>query len=160
MATATNVMELECSQCGKKFDAEIEQHLCTCGKPLLVRYDLKNAAATITLENLSKRVRTLWRYREVPPPGEPVTLGEGMTPLVLAARLGASMGLQRLFVKDEGLNPTGSFKARGMTAAVTRAKQLGAKILAAPTAGDRKSTRLKSSHAHNSYSVFFFKNKK
>src|SRR6266403_3073841 len=136
MATATNVMELECSQCGKKFDAEIEQHLCTCGKPLLVRYDLKNAAATLTLENLSKRVRTLWRYREVLPPGEPVTLGEGMTPLVLAARLGASMGLQRLFVKDEGLNPTGSFKARGMTAAATRAKQLGAKILAAPTAGN------------------------
>src|SRR5713101_6438794 len=136
MATATNVMELECSECGEKFDAEIEQHLCTCGKPLLVRYDLKTAAATLTLANLSQRVRTLWRYREVLPPGEPVTLGEGMTPLVPAARLGASMGLQRLFVKDEGLNPTGSFKARGMTAAVTRAKQLGAKALAAPTAGN------------------------
>src|SRR5580765_1514394 len=136
MATATNVMELECSACGKKFDAEIEQHLCTCGKPLLVRYDLRNAAVTLTLENLSKRIRTLWRYREVLPPGDPVTLGEGMTPLIPAARLGASMGLQHLFVKDEGLNPTGSFKARGMTAAVTRAKQLGAKTLAAPTAGN------------------------
>jgi len=76
--------------------------LCVCGRPLLVRYDLKRAAATLTLENLSKRVRTLWRYREVLPPGEPVTLGEGMTPLVHAARLGASMGLQRLYVKDEG----------------------------------------------------------
>jgi len=123
-------------QCGKKFDAETEQHLCTCGKPLLVRYDLKTAAATLTRENLSKRGRTLWRYREVLPPGDPVTLGEGMTPLIPTTRLGASMGLQRLFVKDEGLNPTGSFKARGMTAAVTRAKQLGAKILAAPTAGN------------------------
>src|SRR5438270_545122 len=136
MPTATNLTELECSECGKKYDAETEQHLCTCGKPLLVRYDLKSAAATLTLENLSKREKSLWRYREVLPPGEPVTLGEGMTPLVPAARLGATMGLQRLFIKDEGLNPTGSFKARGMTAAVTRAKQLGAKALAAPTAGN------------------------
>jgi threonine synthase len=97
---------------------------------------LKQAATTLTLENLSKRAPTLWRYREVLPPGDPVSLGEGMTPLVHAVRLGASMGLRRLYVKDEGLNPTGSFKARGMTAAVTRAKQLGAKALAAPTAGN------------------------
>jgi threonine synthase len=136
MTTATNVMELECSECGKKYDAALEQHLCTCGRPLLVRYDLKQAATTLTLENLSKRAPTLWRYREVLPPGDPVSLGEGMTPLVHAVRLGASMGLRRLYVKDEGLNPTGSFKARGMTAAVTRAKQLGAKALAAPTAGN------------------------
>src|ERR1700751_3811760 len=135
MTTATKVMELECSECAKKYDAGIEQHLCTCGRPLLVRYDLKQAATTLTLENLSKRVRTLWRYREVLPPGDPVTLGEGLTPLIHAARLGASMGLNRLYIKDEGLNPTGSFKARGMTAAVSRAKQLGAKALAAPTAG-------------------------
>src|ERR1700756_3016384 len=136
MITATKIMELECSECGKTYDAAFEQHLCVCGKPLLVRYDLKRAATTLTLESLSKRPRTLWRYREVLPPGDPVTLGEGMTPLVHASRLGASMGLQRLYVKDEGLNPTGSFKARGMTAAVTRAKQLGAKALAAPTAGN------------------------
>src|ERR1700682_1180619 len=136
MTTATNVMELECSQCGKKYDAGIEQHLCTCGRPLLVRYDLKHAAATLTLENLSKRARNLWRYCEVLPPGDPVTLGEGMTPLVRANRLGASLGLQRLYLKDEGLNPTGSLKARGMTAAVSRANQLGAKVLAAPTAGN------------------------
>src|SRR6202048_3497173 len=136
MITVTKVMELECSERDKKYDAGVEQHLCSCGRPLLVRYDLKRAAATLTLENLSKRVPTLWRYWEVLPPGEPVTLGEGMTPLVPTVRLGASMGLQRLYVKDEGLNPTGSFKARGMTAAVTRAKQLGAKTLAAPTAGN------------------------
>jgi threonine synthase len=131
-----NVLELECSACGKKYDANIEQHLCTCGKPLLARYDLRRAAATLTLENLKARPRSLWRYAEVLPNDPPVSLGEGMTALVPVPRLGASMGLQRLYVKDEGLNPTGSFKARGMTAAVTRAKQLGAKVLAAPTAGN------------------------
>jgi threonine synthase len=136
MATHRNVVELECSQCGKKYDAATEQHLCTCGKPLLARYDLKRAAKTLTLKALSARPRTLWRYREVLPDGDAVTLGEGMTPLVHASRLGASMGLKHLYVKDEGLNPTGSFKARGMTVAVTRAKQLGAKTLAAPTAGN------------------------
>jgi threonine synthase len=131
-----NVLELECSACGKKYDANIEQHLCTCGKPLLARYDLRRAAATLTLENLKARPRSLWRYAEVLPNDPPVSLGEGMTALVPVPRLGASMGLQRLYVKDEGLNPTGSFKARGMTTAVTRAKQLGAKALAAPTAGN------------------------
>ncbi|MGH9741307.1 MAG: threonine synthase [Candidatus Acidiferrum sp.] len=136
MTTAKNVTELECSACGKKFDANCEQHLCTCGKPLLAKYDLKRAAATLTLESLKSRTRSLWRYAEVLPDGPPVTLGEGMTALVAAKRLGASLGLERLFVKDEGLNPTGSFKARGMTAAVTRAKQLGAKALATPTAGN------------------------
>ena len=136
MPAPNNVVELECSQCGKKYDAATEQHLCTCGKPLLARYDLKRAAKTLSLKELSSRPRTLWRYREVLPDGEPVTLGEGMTPLVQASRLGASTGLKHLYVKDEGLNPTGSFKARGMTAAVTRAKQLGAKTLAAPTAGN------------------------
>ncbi|MGC2528112.1 MAG: pyridoxal-phosphate dependent enzyme, partial [Candidatus Acidiferrum sp.] len=105
-----NVVGLECSACGKKFDAERERHLCTCGKPLFARYDLKRAAATLTLENLKSRVRSLWRYAEVLPDDPPVTLGEGTTPLVEARRLGAALGLERLFVKDEGLNPTGSFK--------------------------------------------------
>jgi threonine synthase len=147
MAKTLNVIELECSACGKKYDASIEQHLCTCGKPLLARYDLRRAAATLTLESLKTRPRTLWRYAEVLPNDPAVSLGEGMTALVHAERLGASIvsgkggrcgqgGLQRLYVKDEGLNPTGSFKARGMTTAVSRAKQLGAKALAAPTAGN------------------------
>jgi threonine synthase len=131
-----NVLELECSACGKKYDASVEQHLCACGKPLLARYDLRRAAATLTLENLKQRPRNLWRYAEVLPNDDPISLGEGMTALVHGRRLGASMGLQGLFIKDEGLNPTGSFKARGMTAAVTRARQLGAKALAAPTAGN------------------------
>jgi threonine synthase len=136
MTTSSNVLELECSACGKKYDANVEQHLCTCGKPLLAHYDLRRAAATLSLQNLKTRPRTLWRYAEVLPNDPPISLGEGMTALVSVARLGATMGLQRLYVKDEGLNPTGSFKARGMTAAVTRAKQLGAKALAAPTAGN------------------------
>ena len=136
MTKPSNVLELECSACSKKYDPGVEQHLCTCGKPLLARYDLRRAAATLTLENLKSRPRTLWRYAEVLPDDPPVTLGEGMTALLHSERLGASMGLKRLYIKDEGLNPTGSFKARGMTAAVTRAKRLGAKALAAPTAGN------------------------
>jgi threonine synthase len=147
MPNRANVVELECSACGKKYDPLIEQHLCTCGKPLLARYDLRQAAATLTLESLKSRPRTLWRYAEVLPNDPAVSLGEGMTPLVHAKRLGATIlsggegrrgqgSLQRLYIKDEGLNPTGSFKARGMTAAVSRAKQLGAKALAAPTAGN------------------------
>jgi threonine synthase len=136
MTNAMNVVGLECSECGKKFDAGVEQHLCSCGKPLLARYDLKKAAASLNLKSLASRPRTLWRYAEVLPGGEAVSLGEGMTALLHAKRLGTAMGLWRLYVKDEGLNPTGSFKARGMSTAVTRAKQLGAKALAAPTAGN------------------------
>jgi threonine synthase len=136
VSTETNVRELECSACSRKFDPSVEQHLCTCGKPLLARYDLRRAAATLTMVNLKTRPSTLWRYAEVLPSGPPVSLGEGMTPLIPIPRLGAALGLERLFVKDEGLNPTGSFKARGMTAAVTRANQLGAKAWAAPTAGN------------------------
>ena len=133
---SSSLVELECSACGKKYDAMKEQHLCTCGQPLLARYDLKRAAETFTLAALKDRPRNLWRYAEVLPDDPPVSLGEGMTPLVHAKRLGASMGLENLYVKDEGLNPTGSFKARGMSAAVTRARQLGVKALAAPTAGN------------------------
>jgi threonine synthase len=133
---ASNVVELECSACAKKYDASAEHHLCTCGKPLYAKYDLKRAAATLTLENLKSRPNTLWRYAEVLPNDPPVTLGEGMTVLVPAKRLGEKLGVFNLLVKDEGLNPTGSFKARGMTTAVSRAKQLGAKALAAPTAGN------------------------
>src|SRR6266478_6306953 len=123
MTKPTNVVALECSACRKKYDASKEQHVCTCGKPLLARYDLRRAAAALTLDSLKSRPRTLWRYAEVLPNDPPVSLGEGMTALVHAERLGASIRcrqgtLQRLYIKDEGLNPTGSFKARGMTAAV------------------------------------------
>ena len=75
MIKPTNVLELQCSACGKKFDASSEQHLCACGKPLFARYDLKRAARTLTLKNLANRPRTLWRYAEVLPDGERVTQG-------------------------------------------------------------------------------------
>src|SRR5713226_8201635 len=91
MGKTLNVVELECSACGKKYDASVEQHVCTCGKPLLARYDLRRAAATLTLESLKTRSRTLWRYAEVLPNDPPVSLGEGMTPLVHARRLGAAI---------------------------------------------------------------------
>src|SRR5215467_13467392 len=98
MSGQTNVVDLECSACGKKFDATREQHLCTCGKPLLAKYDLKRAASTLNLDALKSRPRSLWRYSEVLPDDPPVSLGEGMTALIHAERLGASMRLDRLFI--------------------------------------------------------------
>src|SRR5438034_74681 len=114
------------------------QFLCSCGAPLLARYDLDKARAWRP-ESLKGREPNMWRYREMLPlfeGEEPVTLGEGFTPLVHAARLGRAVGLTRLFVKDESLNPTNSFKARGQSTAMTRAKYLGATTVALPTAGN------------------------
>jgi threonine synthase len=131
---------LECSiPCGAgSFDARVEHHLCSCGAPLLARYDLE-AAQAWPKASLSARAPNMWRYREVMPlfDGEqPITLGEGWTPLIHARRLGDDLGLARLFVKDESLNPTNSFKARGLSAAVTRAARLGATTLSIPSAGN------------------------
>src|SRR5512134_1260862 len=131
---------LECSvPCGAgSFDPRQEQHLCACGAPLLARYDLP-AARAWRPESLAAREPNMWRYRELMPlfDGEqPLTLGEGLTPLIHARRLGERLGLERLFVKDESLNPTNSFKARGLSAAVTRAALLGASVLSIPSAGN------------------------
>jgi threonine synthase len=135
---------LECSvPCGAgPFDVKHIHHLCTCGAPLLARYDL-DAARAWSRDSLAGREPTMWRYREMMPlgvtpagPEEPITLGEGWTPLLPAPRLGRSLGLERLFIKDESLNPTNSFKARGLSAAVTRAYHLGARVLSIPTAGN------------------------
>ncbi|MDX6305588.1 MAG: threonine synthase [Blastocatellia bacterium] len=135
-----NVTHLECAACGLKHEARRLHNLCSqCGKPLLVRYDLKSAAASLTKESLRQRAPDLWRYREVLPVEQDeniVTLGEGFTPLLRASRLGAQIGLNRLYIKDEGQNPTQSFKARGMAAAVSMAKELGVKKLAVPSAGN------------------------
>ena len=134
----TFLTHLECARCAKQHDAGELQNLCDCGGPLLARYDLAAAAKTFTRESLTGRRRDLWRYAEVlpTPAEEAVTLGEGSSPLFPLNRLGERMGLPGLYLKDEAFNPTGSFKARGMAAAVSRAKQLGAKKLATPTAGN------------------------
>jgi len=133
----STLTHLECSHCHKTYPHNKLQNTCPeDGKPLLARYDLKKAAATMTRDALSSRPMNIWRYAEVMPGDEPVTLGEGMTPILKASRLGEQMGLRKLFIKDEGLNPTGSFKARGLSAAVTRARALKAKALATPTAGN------------------------
>ena len=132
----TTITHLECSKCGEKYSHEKLQNLCACGGPLLARYDLAKAARTLTREALKSRPANMWRYAEVLPAREAVSLGEGMTPVIHARRVGAQLGLDALYIKDEGLNPTGSFKARGLSAAVTRAKELGAKALAIPTAGN------------------------
>jgi len=135
-----NVTHLECAACGERHEARRLHNLCNvCGKPLLVRYDLKAAARTLTKESLPGRRADQWRYAEVLPAGrveDIVSLGEGWTPLLRAERLGASLGLSELYIKDESQNPTQSFKARGMSAAVTLAKELGATKLAAPSAGN------------------------
>jgi len=131
---------LECSvPCGAPtLDPSQRHHLCACGAPLLARYDLA-AARSWSRDSLVGRDPNMWRYRELMPlfDGEtPVTLGEGFTPLFHARALGATLGLNRLFIKDESLNPTNSFKARGQSAAITRAKYLGARTIALPTAGN------------------------
>lgn len=132
---------LECSvSCGAgPFDADRRQHLCRCGRPLLARYDWERIAPTWPRESLRDAVPSMWRYAPALPLADgdrPVTLGEGWTPLFPAPTLGAELGLDRLFVKDEALNPTNSFKARGMSAAVTRAHALGATTLSVPSAGN------------------------
>src|SRR6267378_3743075 len=135
-----NVTHLECAACGLEHEARRLLNLCTkCGKPLLVRYDLEQAARTLTKESLGTRRADLWRYREVLPVDSDeniVSLGEGWTPLLHAERLGQQLGMRELYIKDESQNPTQSFKARGMTAAVSMAKELGVKKLAVPSAGN------------------------
>lgn len=131
---------LECSvPCGvPALDPSQPHHLCSCGAPLLARYDLAGAKAW-DRTSLAGRPPTMWRYHELMPLAdgeEPVTLGEGFTPLLHAPTLGARLGLPHLFIKDESLNPTNSFKARGLSAAVTRARTLGARTLSIPSAGN------------------------
>jgi threonine synthase len=136
----TFLSHLECGRCAKTYDADQLRNLCDCGGPLLVRYDLKAAAAAgFRPALLAGRVSSLWRYREVLPVRREeniITLGEGMTPLLPLRRLGAALGLPNLLLKDEGLNPTGTFKARGAATGISRAKELGVKAVAMPTNGN------------------------
>ena len=134
-----SLTHLECSRTGERYDAGQLHNLSAAGAPLLARYDLDAVAASWKRDSIAGRPADMWRYREVMPlrPGDDiVTLGEGFTPLFHAGRLGAEIGLRQLYVKDESTNPTGSFKARGLSAAVTAAVARGARALAIPTAGN------------------------
>lgn len=130
---------LECCTCGQSFNATTIQTFCpTCNVPLLAGYDLESAKK-IPRDTFKNRVSTLWRYRELLPVFDDaaiVTLGEGMTPLLRASSLGESLGLENLCIKDESFNPTGSFKARGIALAVSKAKELGVKEVCMPSAGN------------------------
>ena len=133
-----NVSHLSCAACGQSYPPNRLYNLCQrCQKPLLVHYDLDRTA--LSTPQLADRPASLWRYREVLPVERAenvISLGEGWTPLLHAQHLGHQLGLSRLYIKDEALNPTASFKARGMAVAVSMAKELGVKKLAVPSAGN------------------------
>lgn len=131
---------LECAQCGEAYDADQLWNLCPdCARPLLARYDLKAARQVVDRDGLAEDGCNLWRYAKLLPVRDSrhiITLGEGWTPLVHASRLGETLGFDGLFVKDEGLNPTASFKARGLSVAVSRARELGVEAVSLPSAGN------------------------
>jgi threonine synthase len=138
----TTVTHLECSVCGKRHDAGKVHNLCECGGPLLVLYDLEKAKATWSRDAVAKGPSSMWRYAPVLPvrePGSIVSLGEGMTPMIRTPRLGSRLGAKDLWVKDEGINPTGSFKARGLSCAVSMCVELGIRKVAIPSAGNAAS---------------------
>ena len=139
----SQLTHLECSNCAATFPADRLITTCPeCAKVLYARYDLTAAAREMTPEALASRPWDLWRYAEILPVADPahrLTIGEGGTPLLEAPGLGRAFGMDRLLVKDEGLNPTGSFKARGLGMAVSRARELGAIALAIPSAGNAAS---------------------
>ena len=131
---------LECTYCHATFSADQPHRTCDdCGKVLYPRYDLAAAGKALRPEALQGRPTNMWRYFEVMPvldEANVISLGEGFTPIFNADRLGAELGCESLFIKDEGLNPTGSFKARGLSAAVSKAKELGLNRLTMPSAGN------------------------
>lgn len=133
---------LECSLCSRKHQAGKPWNLCQCGGPLLVCYDLPALRDSWSLDSFASAPDSMWRYAPVLPvehESSIITLGEGMTPLLAARRTGARIGASDLLIKDEGLNPTGSFKARGLSCAVSMCVELGIRKLAAPSAGNAAS---------------------
>jgi threonine synthase len=136
----STVAHVECTVCGHRHDPKGLLTVCErCGQMLAVRYDLERVAARVTRAALRERPPGMYRFRELTPLDEgeaPVTLGEGGTPLLALPRLGAHLGLRHLWGKDEGQNPTGSFKARGLGMAITRARTLGARGFVIPSAGN------------------------
>ena len=134
------LIHLECSKCGKKHDHTKIQTVCIeCGKPLFARYDLDAVKNVVEPKDLIGREASMWRYWELLPVKDPInkiSLGEGWTPMISVKRLGETIGLMDLHVKDEGIIATGTFKARGLAMAVSKAKELGIKRLALPSAGN------------------------
>lgn len=134
------LINLECSNCGKQFSSDQVQTFCPdCQSPLLARYDLESARDRVDRDEIRQRPHGMWRWQELLPVKDPhnfVYLGEGDTALLEVRNLGKSLGLTNLFVKDESTNPTGSFKARGLAAAVSKAKELGIEKVIIPTAGN------------------------
>ena len=131
--------QIVCARCQKRFGLTELLNLCPCGSPLLVRYDLEKAKTAFVKSSLEGRVASLWRYRELLPlqnDANLVSLGEGYTPLLDAKKLASELGLRRLWIKDEAQNPTGSFKDRGLSLAMSRARELGVKKAAIPSAGN------------------------
>ena len=128
-----------CARCEERFGLSQLLNLCPCGSPLLVRYDLQKAKRAFAISSLKDRVASLWRYRELLPlqnDANLVSLGEGFTPLLQAKKLGSELRLARLWIKNEAQNPTGSFKDRGLSLAISRAKELGVTKAAIPSAGN------------------------
>ncbi|MDA2933824.1 threonine synthase [Acidobacteria bacterium AH-259-D05] len=133
------VTHLECPKCKLTYESEQLIQLCRCGGPLLVCYDLDRVRDSFSREMLASRKPTLWRYRELLPIRKDeniVSLGEPMTPVIPLERLGPELGMPHLYMKNEGLLPTGTFKARGAAVGASRAKELGVKVLALPTNGN------------------------
>jgi threonine synthase len=138
--TGSFLTHLECSHCGKLYEANQLIRICAdCGYPLLARYNLVKAAEELTKEQFQNRPAGLWRFRELLPVRNPkfiITLGEGGRPILSLKNIGRKLGLKNLYLKDEGSNPTGSFKALGLSAAISRALELGATEFVIPTAGN------------------------
>jgi len=136
----TYVLYLECSDCGTRYSTrEIHTFCPDCQAPLITRYDLAAARQHLDREAVRARPRGMWRWSELLPVDDPanqVNLGEGDTPTLPLPRLGSELGLTRLFLKDESFNPTGTFKARGLAAAISKAKELGIQKVIIPTAGN------------------------
>lgn len=135
----SHISELVCPKCDNRYNPMEIQTLCSCGTPLVASYDLEGAKETFTKESLRNRENTMWRYHELLPVADKsniVSLGEGMTPLLRSERLGGKIGLKNLMVKDEGRNPTGTFKARGSASGVSKAKELGIESITIPTNGN------------------------
>ncbi|MFY4774986.1 threonine synthase [Metabacillus sp. RGM 3146] len=139
MGKYSYLLHLQCPKCQKTYSAETEQHLCKCGSPLLAKYDLELLKSELERDELKNRPENLWRYHELLPVKEKsnvVSMGEGYSPLLKTPSLGRKIGVDELYIKDEGLVPTGSFKARGAAVGVSKAKELGIKQLAMPTNGN------------------------